>query len=208
MNDFYINGKLTHKASNHNTKPCKIEKWVFLPHSDFESLKANPYQEHKAITAAKDLMYEDENAYHCIMLLDECGDDGLLIEAEGFDYPRYSMFLPNALAIYEQQMMSESELKLHDVIKSAAEQIADLAHSGKTDLTSADIIDMDEVQQLVANAIVQRLAQREDIKMAENIDIGVDFQPDIKVEANELTEISEEEIKTSDTPTADVCMRM
>jgi len=58
MNKFYMNGKLIHKASDHNTKRCEVEKWVFLPHSDFERLKANPYQEHEAITAARDLMYE------------------------------------------------------------------------------------------------------------------------------------------------------
>ena len=102
MNKFYMNGKLIHKASDHNTKRCEVEKWVFLPHSDFERLKANPYQEHEAITAARDLMYEDKNAYHCIMLLDEYGEDGLLIEAEGFDYPRLSMFVPDAKSIRGQ----------------------------------------------------------------------------------------------------------
>ena len=61
MNKFYMNGKLIHKASDHNTKRCEVEKWVFLPHFDFERLKANPYQEHEAITAARDLMYEDKN---------------------------------------------------------------------------------------------------------------------------------------------------
>jgi len=70
MNKFYMNGKLIHKASDHNTKRCEVEKWVFLPHSDFERLKANPYQEHEAITAARDLMYEDKNAYHCLPLLE------------------------------------------------------------------------------------------------------------------------------------------
>ena len=48
MNKFYMNGKLIHKASDHNTKRCEVEKLVFLPHSDFERLKANPYQEHEA----------------------------------------------------------------------------------------------------------------------------------------------------------------
>ena len=43
MNKFYMNGKLIHKASDHNTKRCEVEKWVFLPHSDFVRLKANPY---------------------------------------------------------------------------------------------------------------------------------------------------------------------
>lgn len=189
MKDFYINGRLTHKASDHNTKPCKIEKWVYLPHSDFIKLKEKPYQEHEAITAAKDLMYEDKNAYHCIMLLDEYGDDGILIEADGFDYPRYSMFVPNAMAIYERYMMLKAEAELHDLIKAAADKIAELAHTDKTDFCSADMIDMDEVRNLVTNAIVQRLSQRDDIEMAQNVDIGVEFQPDIKVKAKELTEL-------------------
>ena len=46
------------------------------------------------------------------MLLDEYGEDGLLIEAEGFDYPRLSMFVPDAKSIYERYQTSESELKL------------------------------------------------------------------------------------------------
>ena len=189
MNKFYMNGKLIHKASDHNTKRCEVEKWVFLPHSDFERLKANPYQEHEAITAARDLMYEDKNAYHCIMLLDEYGEDGLLIEAEGFDYPRLSMFVPDAKSIYERYQTSEPELKLHDMIKDTVEKIAELAHTDKTDFTSADMIDMDEVESLIKNAIIQQLTQRDDISMAKNTDIGVDFQPDIHVEAEKLTEL-------------------
>ena len=42
MNNYFMSGKLMHKASDHNTKRCEVEKWVFLPHSDFERLKANP----------------------------------------------------------------------------------------------------------------------------------------------------------------------
>ncbi len=189
MNNYFMSGKLMHKASDHNTKRCEVEKWVFLPHSDFERLKANPYQEHEAITAARDLMYEDEKAYHCIMLIDEHGDDGLLIEAEGFDYPRLSMFVPDAALIYERYKTSEAELKLHDMIRDTVEKIVELAHTGKTDFTSVDMIDMDEVESLVKNAIVQQLSQRDDIIMAKNTDIGVDFQPDIHVEAKELTEL-------------------
>ena len=77
MNKFYMNGKLIHKASDYNTKRCAVEKLCISASSDFEQLKANPYQEHEAITTAKDLMYDKEKVYHCIMLLDEHGDDGL-----------------------------------------------------------------------------------------------------------------------------------
>lgn len=51
------------------------------------------------------------------------------------------------------------------------------------------MIDMDEVESLVKSAIVQQLALRDDIKMAENTDIGVDFQPDIHVEAEKLIKL-------------------
>ena len=65
------------------------------------------------------------------------------------------------------------------MIRDTVEKIVELAHTGKTDFTSADMIDMDEVESLVKNAIVQQLLQRDDIIMAKNTDIGVDFQPDI-----------------------------
>lgn len=99
------------------------------------------------------------------------------------------MFVPDAKSIYDRYQTSEPELKLHDMIKDTVEKIVEIAHTGKTDFTSADMIDMDEVESLVKNAIIQLLAQRDDIKMAENTDIGVDFQPDIHVEAGKLAEL-------------------
>ena len=40
------------------------------------------------------------------------------------------------------------------MIKDTVEKIAELAHTDKTDFTSADMIDMDEVESLIKNAIV------------------------------------------------------
>ena len=84
---------------------------------------------------------------------------------------------------------SVESFDLHDMIKGTVDKIAELAHTDKTDFTSVDMIDMDEVESLVKNAIVQQFSQRDDIIMAKNTDIGVDFQPDIHVEAKELTEL-------------------
>ena len=101
--------------------------------SDFEQLKANPYQEHEAITTAKDLMYDKEKVYHCIMLLDEHGDDDLLIDAEGFDYPRLYMFVLDVKSIYDMYHTSEFELKRHNMIRYTVEKIAELAHTDNLD---------------------------------------------------------------------------
>jgi hypothetical protein len=50
------------------------------------------------------------------------------------------MFVPDAKSIYERYQTSETELKLHDMIKDTVEKISELAHTGKTDFTSADIL--------------------------------------------------------------------
>lgn len=189
MENLTMNGRLIHKAVCHKTKTCEVEKWITISHHEFEKLKAEPLLDTEVVSANKDLMYEDEKAAHCIMLMDEGGTDGLLVQADGYDSLRYSMFVPDAAMIYEQQMMTQAEWNIHTIIKNAADNIAELAHTGKIDFCSADMADMEEINSLVTNAIIQRLAQREDIAMAENTGIDVDFQPDIKVEAKPMEEI-------------------
>ena len=40
-----ISGKSDNYSTESNSKRCVVEKWVFLPHLDFERLKVNLYQE-------------------------------------------------------------------------------------------------------------------------------------------------------------------
>ena len=35
----------------------------------------------------------------CVLLLSETGDDGILVDTQGYDYPRYSAFIPKAKVI-------------------------------------------------------------------------------------------------------------
>ena len=46
----------------------------------------------------KDKMYEDKDGYwHCIYVVSDDFDYGILIESEGSDYPRYTAYLPKAI---------------------------------------------------------------------------------------------------------------
>ena len=43
-------------------------------------------------------MYEDKDGYmHCIYVVADDYDYGILIESEGSDYPRYTAYLPKAV---------------------------------------------------------------------------------------------------------------
>lgn len=76
---------------------CVIEKIVELPSEEYNFFKMHPLQESAFIAENTDLMYRDPNAvYHCLLVLGEGCSDGVMIEAEGYPYARYSSFVPGA----------------------------------------------------------------------------------------------------------------
>ena len=55
----------------------------------------------------KDLMCQDkEGVYHCLLVTGEGRKDGVLVEAEGYDYARYASYVPDAAAL-EYDSLSE-----------------------------------------------------------------------------------------------------
>lgn len=75
-----------------------IEKAVKISKTEFESLIKEPLLDRNYIRENKDLMFEDSNGYwHCIYVISDDFDYGILIESEGSDYPRYAAYLPKAL---------------------------------------------------------------------------------------------------------------
>lgn len=88
---------LERKASDYPTSDCVIEKIVELPEAEYEHFKTAPLRDMPFIAENTDLMYRDPNGiYHCLLVLGEGCSDGVLIEAEGYNYARYSSFIPGA----------------------------------------------------------------------------------------------------------------
>lgn len=183
MNEIYIMGRLIHKPTSLVTKQCKVERWINLSSYEFNRLLHDPMRECEAVRACKDLMCEEEKGCRCIMLLNEDKGDGILVQADGYDYARYAMFVPNAAAIYEQQTMTQAESDLQTVIRETVHEIADLAHAGCSIISPAGIVDMDKIKDLVSAAVTQRLEQREDILAV------ISAGDNIEVETKDLDEI-------------------
>lgn len=65
---------------------------------EFESLLNEPLQDFPAVTAHKDLMFQDNNrVFHCIFIFCNDYDFGFLVESEGYDYMRYVSYYPKIL---------------------------------------------------------------------------------------------------------------
>lgn len=126
------------KVDDFEPKNCVIEKVVALTSQEYNKFSHNMLADHDFIKDDKDLQYCDaEGTYHCILVVGEDGNDGILVESEGTDYARYAAFLPNASAFLaaamEQEQSTENEtevpgLKLKDLLTVSLEDIH-LIHS-------------------------------------------------------------------------------
>lgn len=75
-----------------------IEKTVVIEKKLFNQFLQSPLDYYDFIKENNDLMYCDRNnVFHCIFLTSDEHDFGILIESEGYDYARYSAYLPKAL---------------------------------------------------------------------------------------------------------------
>ena len=85
MGNYKLYANLIRKPdpSDFNARPCVVEKWIPLSHWSFEQIKQDPLHDLEAVKAYRDLMFCDNEANHCIMLLDGAGGDGVARRGRG-----------------------------------------------------------------------------------------------------------------------------
>ena len=89
------------KEEEIRSQHCVIEKVLELSESEYARFYQSPLAEYDFITGHRDLMRQDsDGTRHCLLVLGENQEDGILVDAEGYDYARYHAFLPNARQLY------------------------------------------------------------------------------------------------------------
>ena len=94
----------TEKPANFQMDDCRIEKVVELSHEDFCRLKITPLDDQPFIMENKDCMFKKDSIMHCLLALEQGGNDGVLIDAEGYNYPRYASYVPGMRDIVNAEM--------------------------------------------------------------------------------------------------------
>ena len=93
-----------YKPNNFQMDDCQIEKVVDLSASEFAALTVTPLRDHPAVAANRSCMFSENGVMHCLLALEQGGGDGLLIESEGYDYPRYAAFVPGIRDIVNAEL--------------------------------------------------------------------------------------------------------
>lgn len=97
-----INAVLRCKESEMKPRAYEVSDVITLSDAEFRNVMKESLKDREYL---KGRTGQDT----CVLLLSKTGDDGILVDTQGYDYPRYSAFIPNARQIVENFVQRETE---------------------------------------------------------------------------------------------------
>ena len=80
----------------------KVSEVIAVPDAEFRNVMKNSLEDRGYLSGR-----HGENT--CVLLLSETGDDGILVDTQGCDYPRYAAFIPKAKIIVNEFIQRVTE---------------------------------------------------------------------------------------------------
>ena len=99
-----IRAELKCKQTGCEADTCAVDKVIELPSPRFRLFSRALLADYDFIAENKNAIRHDEDARHCLLILDAEGMDGFLVDPQGHNYARYSAFVPNARSLLTPDM--------------------------------------------------------------------------------------------------------
>ncbi|MBT9651097.1 hypothetical protein GPK87_17065 [Oscillibacter sp. MCC667] len=99
-----IQAELKCKQAGCEADPCAVDKVIELPSPRFQQFSRALLADYDFIAENKTAIRRDDDARHCLLILDADGKDGFLVDPQGYNYARYSAFVPNARSLLTPDM--------------------------------------------------------------------------------------------------------
>lgn len=147
-----LNAMMWRKPETLEPLSYKVSEVIVLPDAEFRDVINNSLEDREYLSGR----HGDDT---CVLLLSENGDDGILVDTQGCNYPRYATFIPKAKIIANEFMQRVTEEQDSDdgeknkTKRKRGEEIKDEKSDEKqkvTDMLSAE--DIAEQAEYAANA--------------------------------------------------------
>ena len=99
-----IQAELKRKQSEYEGEACAVDKVIELPAQRFQQFSRALLADYDFIAENKNAIRHNGDARHCLLILDADGTDGFLVDPQGYNYARYSAFVPNARSLLTPDM--------------------------------------------------------------------------------------------------------
>ena len=94
-----IQAELRRKQSEYEGEACVVDKVIELPAQRFKQFSRALLADYDFIAENKNVIQYDADSRHCLLILDVVGTDGFLVDPQGYNYARYSAFVPNVRSL-------------------------------------------------------------------------------------------------------------
>ena len=99
-----IQAELKRKQSEYEGEACVVDKVIELSAQRFQQFSRALLADYDFIAENKNAIRHDDDVRHCLLILDAEGMDGFLVDPQGYNYARYSAFVPNARSLLTPDM--------------------------------------------------------------------------------------------------------
>lgn len=133
------------KDTDIETENCEVSKVIELPQREFDYFMTHLLDQHDFIIENRDEMgYSQNGTRRCLLVMCENGDDGILVDAQGSGYARYSSFLPNArqqMILGQYESLKDFATHMYDYAEKAVEKALAYESEGMYSLQASDLPD-------------------------------------------------------------------
>ena len=140
-----------------------VEKVVELSAAQFAAFLNEPFTDQTFISENVERMYHDGERDHCLLVLEQGKDDGLLVQSEGFSYARYATYLPSARVILNATVEQASEL----IVKEGTEKTSHGMWRYLTDMLYQQTGLVVKPDNGIGTLLVEALRRRPEVETAE-----------------------------------------
>lgn len=120
----FTQGVFSRKEVELISTPSKVENIVHLFEKDFNYFSKHLLHDYDFIEGHKESMFKDvHGVQHCLLVIGEDHDEGILVQSEGASYARYSALLPNAKMWIKQNQLEDMVEDLWKIEKQKEDQI-------------------------------------------------------------------------------------
>ena len=99
-----VQAELKRKQSEYEGEACSVDKVIELPAQRFRQFSRALLADYDFIAENKTAIRHDTDSRHCLLILNANGTDGFLVDPQGYNYARYSAFVPNARSLLTSDM--------------------------------------------------------------------------------------------------------
>ena len=162
-----INAPLRSKMGSLDYDRCQVDRIVTLPHSVFAYFLRHTLDSQEFI--AESLRYlpiTTDNTRHCIMVLDEEAEDGILVDPQGYNYARYSAYVPNAKQLVQTQYPSLDKFidKMREAVDKFVNRAIENQKNGKYYFDIEDVIREHDCEGFNSELFEDMICEREEFE--------------------------------------------